>query len=409
MLAFIGSILLSILCLLCIGDILCQAQTSQSIGDGIRLYNQHDFRGALSCFVADSHANSDVTAAYYAALCYQQLGQWDEAKSSYQSVIDKFPSSDAARLAKVALSQLSGAAGTSGIVSSRESLYGSGIATSLPKETWIPFERHGNELLVNVEINKCPAKMYFDTGAAICMLPRAYLLSMGIKVPTGPPEMSIAGVGGKGFAPAWRMHVDLKVGRIERRNFPITVADAPLDVGLLGLPFFTGYEYTIDDQAKAISFVKPDLSDVKTPLVGSSKAMPAMTVNSSGNYIYNVPCKIKNHSIIVMAKVNGNNCEMMFDTGASTCTFTSKQFSDAGLKIDPERVRAFNMAGVSGRAHGAITVIDSVELGPIRKKNVVVAITDAAKMVDPLLGQNFFGDWQFTIDYANQIIRFTKK
>lgn len=66
------------------------------------------------------------------------------------------------------------------------------------------------------------------------------------------------------------------------------------------------------------------------------------------------------------------------------------------------------LKGVSGSVNAEIGVIRSIKFGPIDRQNISVAVTD--KMVEgvSLLGQDFVEGWQYDIDNANDLIKFTR-
>jgi hypothetical protein len=55
-----------------------------------------------------------------------------------------------------------------------------------------------------------------------------------------------------------------------------------------------------------------------------------------------------------------------------------------------------------------VGIISGIKLGPIERHNFAIGISDQANTAKPLLGQDFVGDWNYTIDNQQQVIRFTK-
>jgi len=71
---------------------------------GVRLYNSGKYANAIKYFdQAGKEAPYDARIIYYKGLCHHKLGQLAAARSCYQQVVDKFPDSDAAELAKQGL------------------------------------------------------------------------------------------------------------------------------------------------------------------------------------------------------------------------------------------------------------------------------------------------------------------
>ncbi len=170
---------------------------------------------------------------------------------------------------------------------------------------------------------------------------------------------------------------------------------------LLGENFYHDLQYTIDNGNKAIVFKH---SQSNSALSQSSPTVAGMTVNSTGNYVYNVPFQLENHALIVVARLNGKECPMVFDTGADICLFTTDELADLGITVKATG-RTMAVRGSSGTTAAALCYIDKAELGPISQP-MPCLVTDKAIVPKPLLGQTFFKDWQYTIDHKNNIIQF---
>ena len=75
---------------------------------GIEFYNQKKYNEAIRYFIETIKNNPhDFSAIYYLGLSYQANKQYDLAAFNYNKIIELAPKSDAVRLAKIALSQLS--------------------------------------------------------------------------------------------------------------------------------------------------------------------------------------------------------------------------------------------------------------------------------------------------------------
>jgi clan AA aspartic protease (TIGR02281 family) len=194
------------------------------------------------------------------------------------------------------------------------------------------------------------------------------------------------------------MKVDLKVGTIERKNFAVTVQDElPVDP-LLGQTFFNAFVYTIDNGSNSIHFQKKH----KTALAAGGSNYGG----SSDRYA--VPFTREGNEIIVQVDVNGRATPMYFDTGASGITFSRQQADQLKLRI-PEDAIASRHTGVGGDTIGQAFPVGRMKMGPIDKSNIQVSVIDQSNMRYPLLGQTFFGDWQFTIDDQQHVIRFVRR
>lgn len=366
-------------------------QAAAAMSQAIGMFNKGDYKSAIVLFEACLKVTpKDPNLHYWAASTYSRMGQHEKAMQGYRFISRAFPGTPAASLSVQMIS----------------STVTHDPSDVLPRETWVEFERAGNSLLVGASIKGQPFKAIFDTGAEACCFTKPQLKALGVPEPTGAPDGKVAGVGTTDSIPVWRAKVDLSVGKIERKNFPILVSSMPLHAPLLGQTFYRGYEYTIDNQNKAILFKRTDgPAPVAHP--GTRQAAPAATVSSSGNYVYTVPFTFEGESIIVNVQVQGKETPMIFDTGADYSLFTPEILSTLGInKIQAVPV---SVQGVGGSARSFMTRLDSMKLGPIDKTNVHVLVTEQAGTNRALLGQNFFKDWYYTIDRTSRTIKFTKK
>ncbi len=190
-------------------------------------------------------------AIFYEAVCLEQIGDLKNAITLYKLIVYRYRDTKLALEAKKMLQRLPNSQSTvqKPAVPARDP----GL-DSLPKETWVPFKRFGNLMLVDGSINGKNTGMLFDTGASGCLFSTKQLKSLGIEIPTGAPTAAVAGIGVNKQTPAWIINADIRLGRIERRKFPIQINDNPLNYPLLVMNFVDGLEYTIDNDAKVIQF-----------------------------------------------------------------------------------------------------------------------------------------------------------
>jgi clan AA aspartic protease (TIGR02281 family) len=371
---------------------------------GYKLYSQKKYHAAAPYF-EQSVNNSpwDSTSLYYAALTYHQLRNLTKAKALYINLLDRFPDTPAALNATAALSVLdpnyirkrsfapagkssSGLNSTSGINSIAAPRHGQ---DNLPQQSRVYFTSKGQSFLIDAQINNRNIKMIFDTGASTTLLGKNHLQQLGISPPSGNPNGQGAGVGSASSLPIWNMNVDIKVGDILRRGYPIVVQENLPTDPLLGQTFFNDFTYTIDNGAHNILFQKKE---------SGYRASTA----------YQVPFKKEGTHLIVSVEINGKPCEMIFDTGADRCSFTKQQAKAIGIAI-PEDAEEGTSTGISGTTKTSVFQVKRMKLGPIDKSNVSIGVVDESAMRHPLLGQNFFNDFQYTIDNASSVINFVKR
>jgi predicted aspartyl protease len=88
--------------------------------------------------------------------------------------------------------------------------------------------------------------------------------------------------------------------------------------------------------------------------------------------------------------------------------FSSEQLKKANIPI-PEDAQTASTSGIGGETTSQVFTIKRMKMGPIEKTNCTVTCAAAMNSPYPLLGQSFFGDWQYTIDNANSVIRFVRR
>jgi clan AA aspartic protease (TIGR02281 family) len=389
---------------------------NEQLEAGKKKFASGNFKGALINFQNASAADpGDANALYYCAITAHQLGQLKVAEKAYGKLVVSYPGTQASLRAVAALKYLDpdylsrvltrlpgdvgepGSGGAAG--SARRSAYvrsssptsrsgggGGGDLDKLPAQSRVYFENSGNNLVVDVYINNRPIKMFFDSGASDIALGKNHLRELGIAPPEGPPVGASRGVGDGGAQATWAMKVNVKVGQIERTNFPITVQEnMPTEHPLLGQTFFRDFHYTIDNAGKSILFTK----------TGSETGVIANANNS-------VPFHNEGRAVIVSVEVNGRPIAMYFDTGAEYCTLSFSQLTQLGIEI-PDDARQTISTGIAGQSKSLMFMVPRMKLGPIEKQNVTI-MASGDELPHPLLGQSFFGDLRYEFDNQNHVL-----
>jgi predicted aspartyl protease len=385
---------------------------------GVSSFAAKDYKTALVHIERAIKANPrDQNAIYYKAIISSQLGMKTQAEAAYASLIRNFPGTQAASNAEAALAYLNPRylhqlkpeslplpstqtqlSPPNAIVNQRTPPIPDDDLASLPKQAKVYFQNEGKNLLIDASINGQPIQMFFDTGAETVAVGKNHLAQLGIKLPQSKPVGLAYGVGGGGAQAVWSLRVDLKVGNIERKNFPITVQEDMPTRPLLGQTFCQPFTCEVDNGAKSIRFTKKE--DSETALHPDPNAIPFTF--EGGEKIINVD-------------VNGHTVPMIFDTGAEQNLFTADQARQAGLEI-PEDAQMGYSAGIAGKQTSRSFVVQRMKCGPIIKNDVTVTVADTPPAPDsansassngktqqpglrhPLLGQEFFGDIRYVVD-----------
>lgn len=111
--------------------------------------------------------------------------------------------------------------------------------------------------------------------------------------------------------------------------------------------------------------------------------------------------------MIVDAYVNNRAIKMLFDTGADGCAFGKNHLRDLGMPI-PTGKPAYQSHGVGdGGTQDTWEVPATVRVGNIERK-IMIGVQENLPG-DPLLGQNFFNAFTYTIDKGSSSIVFNRK
>lgn len=384
------------------------ANADEAFDLGVKSFAAKDYATATKYFRKSVDNNSlNANALYYLALSQHYMGDLANAKSSYELLISKFPGTPASNNARTALTQLGGvtpkasASSSTGSVSSAAAssvdvLKGmSGDFASLPNECRVPYYvRSSGHMIVMMTLNgRSEVPFLFDTGAETTLISKGILKKLGMSVPTGSPTHTSMGIG-NAVNQSWVGRYTLRLGTIERRDFPLQVQEQPLEFPLLGQSFFKDYHYTIEKSGETILFQK------KGTTKGSSLYNASLDTNA-------VPFKREGNEMLVQVEINGKPIWSYFDTGASAVTLPKEALTQLSLTV-PSDARQTMHSGVGGKVRGLSFPVQRIKLGPIEKYNFELHVIDQS-LPHPLVGQTLFGDWQYQIDDERRVIKFTRR
>jgi len=383
---------------------------ASNYSEAVDLFAKKDYQKACVLFQKAQAAGENASnAAYYEALCYHYARDLERAKIAYQQVIRKYPQSEASRNSIKVLIKIDPAIAKryaeamDGIAVQQEQDY-----SNLPQEASVKFFRTNvarGHLVVPATVNGVPAQMIFDTGASSTHVTERWLALLGVKPKYTKHTGRAMGVGGEvNYRVAL---ITIRVGELER-TIPVSVQEGsgalgeastnPLsEMPLLGQTFYKDFIYEIDDSGQKISFKKlaQRPSDKK-----DSKAKPRQRLADN-----EVPFYYEGNSIIVTVKVNGRECEMIFDTGAGSVAFADRHLAACGINRPVDSYHGQG-GGVGGTRDSYVFMLDSVKMGSIEKKNVMCNVLLHTPFPKPLLGQTFLQGLKYTIDPGRKVIIF---
>jgi clan AA aspartic protease (TIGR02281 family) len=389
---------------------------ADSFADGSKLFKAKKYASAARCFEASIKQNpGNENAYYYQALALHYAKDFKGAIVGYGRIVSSFPSSQAADLSRRALMVLDptllrklspelftaaapSAARSSGSSMVSGSRYGSSSSDDhYPAEAKLNFTKEVGLMFVEAQFNNRPMKVTFDTGSQGTTLGKNHLQSLGLPEPTGPRNSL-------GY---WDMRLNIKLGGIERNNFPCAIKESMLDSPSIGQSFFKDFVYTIDNNAQTIRLVKK--------AAGSSSSVASSSGSSSGSSRSSVDnnavpfSRDENYELmIVSVSVDGRPGRMYVDTGATSVCMSAAQARNFGLTVPEDAVDTV-INGTTGRMTGKKFSIRTLKLGPVEKRNVDVVVVDNYTIPLPLLGQSFLGDANYSVDDQAKVIRFNRR
>jgi predicted aspartyl protease len=161
--------------------------------------------------------------------------------------------------------------------------------------------------------------------------------------------------------------------------------------------------------AEGIDNVPPRYRSTAVPLSMRNSPAPAPTQAASA------PTEIRfvpGRHIIVDARINnGPSVKLILDTGAGGTLISPRALAASGVSLTRD-TRVGRTRGIAKDAEVEVTqvAIDSLEVGAARVGRMLVSSYDMDMAdVEGLLGQDFLGHFNVTIDGSEGVVKLTKK
>lgn len=380
---------------------------------GIKLYNAKNFKDAGQ--LLDQHLTvypQDVYALYYDALACQALGNMGKAKIYYRQVATLAPNHQLGGYAKAVLRQIdpsfsggqsggSSASSGSSVVSSYNTMASASTSTkldpSIPME-WDVYCTPGDHgVWVDSEIEGRKIKLQFDTGAPTVVVGLNQLSEIGVAAPKGAPNSKASGSSATGSVPAWLLPMKVKVGPVER-SVLVQVIENNQASPLLGQTYVGLFEFTIDPGAKRIHFKQRGYN------------------TGANRNAYEVPYEFipGANRIVVTVEFNGKPGKCIFDSGnsmAGISFFSPEQAAKYGITV-PSDAETIVTSGITGSSAASRFTIRRAKLGPIDKTDLVTTVSNiGSKEFNelPILGQQFWQGYEYTINHQKKVIEFVRR
>ncbi|MBX9670307.1 MAG: retroviral-like aspartic protease family protein [Candidatus Obscuribacterales bacterium] len=398
-----------VLSLFCASNANCE---ENAFDKGTALYKKGKYEEALPLLrSASALGMSRPSSIYYLAMCYQQLGDLKQARDSYKLICTQYPNSALFDRSFSMLKDLEQRLSSGSTKPGRSSTGGPGVlklnsarSQSFPVSVWdggetyqVSYSRESDgRMYLDGILNGKLTKFLFDTGAGVTFCRQSFVNKLEVKLDWISESAIIPGAMGE--APAKVAICKISLGKFTRENKIYVEQDRPdsyypaLDnIPIIGQSFFGDLMYRVDGRAGLITFKKVTIpkGPIKPGRLGPGE----------------VPFFRDGAHMIVKAKVNDRECDMIFDTGASQVVFADRHLAQCGLNRPVDATSSTKRGSGSVRDSYAFK-IDRLTLGPIDRQDVNVAVLVNTKFSKPLLGQTFLKDLVYTVDPVRNVIRF---
>lgn len=359
---------------------------------GKLLFDKRQFQKALPYFhKAAIDSPWDSSAAYYEALCYHQMRDWNNAKTTYKSIVEHFPGSPAYGNAMAALKVLDPAfiksqqskmttggggtvgGGTTGGTADLGALMAA-VQITAPNECKIPVQRITDKNWVDGSVNGRGFKFDFYGGETTSISSK------------DAKQMNLTVANGRAI-------VTVKVGQISETNFPIAVEEG--DKSRLGTDFFQKFAYTLEP------------SNIVAIKKGGGGA------NSS---TWEVPFRKKGKDMVIEVQCNGRRVSVVLDPDGSESVIPRSRAREFGMEVSESQ--ELNMYNPDTNPNGAlrgqagfgevkqVTAGDGkIVVGPCTSQ-VRFRIDD--KAAEAKVSPSIFGGFKYIVDPAASKLRLTK-
>lgn len=146
-----------------------------------------------------------------------------------------------------------------------------------------------------------------------------------------------------------------------------------------------------------------------------SKSSPkSATAYGSSNYGSQLPQRARvfyradGDDIKVPVRINGRSLEMEFDTGAPDVCLAKSDLTKLGMRLPTGKPTGYTGGSANSVKIPYWEIKSSVQVGPIKKDNLTLTVFEKSA-TNPLLGQEFFRDFNYTIDHKAKCVEFVRK
>ncbi|MBY0547134.1 MAG: retroviral-like aspartic protease family protein [Candidatus Obscuribacterales bacterium] len=119
----------------------------------------------------------------------------------------------------------------------------------------VPYTLAGRNMMVTIEVDGRPIAACFDTGAAGVVFGSVDAARCGLQIPEDARLVQSGGIGGTVPSAAFNVRT-IRMGSIQKSNFPVRVLMGSLPYPLVGQTFFGDRKFVIDQEKRVIRFAR---------------------------------------------------------------------------------------------------------------------------------------------------------
>lgn len=234
---------------------------------GVRAFNSGEYQNALNLFRnAEKEASYDFRPLYYQAMCYTRLNQVSAARQLFGTLINKFPDSEGAELARKALAIAP--KGSQPVAATGLGKLGAIAVDTTPNKVSLPAEDLDGLPVVTVKVGGRDVKMVVRPEAKESSIGEKMASDVKLSlVTTGPRTADDDGA---------YVLFDVAAGGIQRRMMPVYISRKDKSSAILGGDFLSFYKSDYDKDKKTLTL---------TAIPGASDPFAAgMKLFNSGKY-----------------------------------------------------------------------------------------------------------------------------
>ena len=130
----------------------------------------------------------------------------------------------------------------------------------------------------------------------------------------------------------------------------------------------------------------PGLLESQVEATGSLISEKRQSSDDTGDNVHRISINRQGH-FVADAYLNDSAVDMLVDTGATVTALPESVAEDIGIFLSPSDFK-YELRTANGATYGAKAVIDGLEIGDIRLRNIEAYVLKDESLGEPLLGMS---------------------